>query len=562
MAIPLDPLGPQPQHDQAALFQYQALESQNTFRLLRLHAGQGDRIWTSLHHYIIGSETRPSYRAISYTWGQDVARYTIHLPGNSVIKVRENLSNALRSIRDRECDCWLWIDAICINQDSNEERNHQIKLMADIYGMANVVLAWLQSADESADVARAFEFVHAAVTYDRSEDSVYLYSRAHPRDNKRNWRSVKGLCGLRYWTRKWIVQELVIARTVVLQVGNSECSMADFEKFCRQLDHNRDKRAYDRSSSARHRIWKLRNLVLASPAARLALQRLETRDERQPRLLHELIERYAGSACKMPCDHVYALYNLVGEHRVLLSVDYAATPVQRFVAVLGFIHDYEQLQPSRVLEFANLLARLLDVKQEDVLRQRGRSEDLDVTVPPVILGTVELAPETEASIAVRRTVEPLHPIPQFRLDTSHATWVLTADEDAHGPRVGRPDMTYFKIAQSGFHGLAACRLDFGDIIWHFPGTQLVFALRELPAHRALILGRAYLFSATKDPESFEFWLTRPFDYNNVRQGERHVTMNWAILLELRSLAIPAKDVNIVLKTNARKGWLVDHAEAL
>jgi len=117
-----------------------------------------------------------------------------------VIKVRENLRNALRSVRDEKSDCWLWIDAICINQNSHTERNHQVRLMADIYGSANVVLIWLQSTGENADVVRAFKLLHAAATYDNSEHSVYRYSRSLPSDEQRQrgWRSVQHLCKLRY----------------------------------------------------------------------------------------------------------------------------------------------------------------------------------------------------------------------------------------------------------------------------------------------------------------------------------------------------------------------------
>ena len=94
-------------------FQYEVLESRDTFRLLRLHAGKGDRINCSLHHYLLGSNGCPSYRAVSYTWGSDTARFDIHLTGGSSLKVRKNLRDALRVFRERKDDCWLWIDAIC-----------------------------------------------------------------------------------------------------------------------------------------------------------------------------------------------------------------------------------------------------------------------------------------------------------------------------------------------------------------------------------------------------------------------------------------------------------------
>jgi hypothetical protein len=48
---------------------------------------------------------------------------------------------------------WLWIDAICIDQQSTDEdgeKSAQIKRMPDIYSFAKKVLVWLNpSADES-----------------------------------------------------------------------------------------------------------------------------------------------------------------------------------------------------------------------------------------------------------------------------------------------------------------------------------------------------------------------------------------------------------------------------
>ncbi|KAM3418307.1 hypothetical protein BST61_g4306 [Cercospora zeina] len=244
------------QQDYRRVFQYEDLQSPGTFRLLRLHVGRGDRIQCSLNHVILDSDPCPLYTAISYTWGQDAARHEIHLQNGSVIKVRENLKNALRSIRDPESDNLYWIDAICINQNSDEERNHQVKLMAHIYGKANKVLVWLQSSGEKADVAKAFQYVHAAAVYNENEDSVYRYLQRHQRRNDEDWRFVQRLCKLRYWTRKWIIQELVMAhaRTIVFRAGNAECSMTDFETFCYQLSRRDMNEAYSHLNTAGKRI--------------------------------------------------------------------------------------------------------------------------------------------------------------------------------------------------------------------------------------------------------------------------------------------------------------------
>jgi hypothetical protein len=57
--------------------------------------------------------------------------------------ITENCVAALRRIRSKVRKCILWIDSICIDQSSIEERNHQVALMGDVYSMASEVIIWL-----------------------------------------------------------------------------------------------------------------------------------------------------------------------------------------------------------------------------------------------------------------------------------------------------------------------------------------------------------------------------------------------------------------------------------
>lgn len=47
----------------------------------------------------------------------------------------------------------IWIDAICINQQDNEEKAHQVRCMGDIYIRATRVVVWLGPAADDSDVA-------------------------------------------------------------------------------------------------------------------------------------------------------------------------------------------------------------------------------------------------------------------------------------------------------------------------------------------------------------------------------------------------------------------------
>ena len=71
--------------------------------------------------------------------------------------VTVNLAGALRYVKEHWQSAFpdrdpgelrLWADAICIDQSSVLERNSQVKLMKSIYASAELVLAWLGSADE------------------------------------------------------------------------------------------------------------------------------------------------------------------------------------------------------------------------------------------------------------------------------------------------------------------------------------------------------------------------------------------------------------------------------
>lgn len=46
---------------------------------------------------------------------------------------------------------YLWIDAICINQATTLEKNHQVSMMGMIYSQAECVIVWLGNCDIAMD---------------------------------------------------------------------------------------------------------------------------------------------------------------------------------------------------------------------------------------------------------------------------------------------------------------------------------------------------------------------------------------------------------------------------
>ena len=79
---------------------------------------------------------------VSVDWGEPSEKMVLN--GASFL-VRPNLAFFLADFAastKEEKPGRLWIDAIAINQQSNEERNHQVQMIRHIYTRAEEVLIW------------------------------------------------------------------------------------------------------------------------------------------------------------------------------------------------------------------------------------------------------------------------------------------------------------------------------------------------------------------------------------------------------------------------------------
>jgi len=124
-------------------------------RLLRLlpHTGSSSRIECQLITCpLLHSKRAHSYEALSYVWGSDKNLQCIYLDGHQ-LSVRANLYQALSHLRDEFVQRILWIDALCINQEDDKEKGHQVQSMAKIYAKASRVIVWLGVSADDSDLA-------------------------------------------------------------------------------------------------------------------------------------------------------------------------------------------------------------------------------------------------------------------------------------------------------------------------------------------------------------------------------------------------------------------------
>ena len=130
------------------MFQYRPLKQPDTdLRLLKIKSVTPEAVHCRLIVTTSRRKTPVQYNALSYTWGDDSIKTQIIINDKSLY-VTFNLENALRHLDTTQ---YYWIDAVCINQDDLEERNHQIQRMRDIYRFADMVIIWLGRYHEDED---------------------------------------------------------------------------------------------------------------------------------------------------------------------------------------------------------------------------------------------------------------------------------------------------------------------------------------------------------------------------------------------------------------------------
>ena len=85
-------------------------------------------------------ENQPEFEALSYCWGTLAGVQYIRVNENH-LQVSPNLYGALQNLRDASTHRKLWIDTICINQDSMEGQAAQVSIMRHKFTSASTTIA-------------------------------------------------------------------------------------------------------------------------------------------------------------------------------------------------------------------------------------------------------------------------------------------------------------------------------------------------------------------------------------------------------------------------------------
>lgn len=183
----------------------------------------------------ISLDSSPSYVALSYTWGDPSICRPITIEGNSTL-VTTNLEAALRRIRQIEESVFIWVDAICINQNDDVEKSSQVKRMSRIYSWAWMVYVWLGVSDERSSMAWNL----MKQTLNVASTPGAMAKIIMDRSSKEHFGALHDLFHRDYWSRIWVVQEVASGNVVRVFCGDEEPIQWEyFQTVCHILRENR-----------------------------------------------------------------------------------------------------------------------------------------------------------------------------------------------------------------------------------------------------------------------------------------------------------------------------------
>jgi heterokaryon incompatibility protein (HET) len=370
-------------------FQYLSLEpSKEEIRLFQLQASSNPTLPVIGKLLCISLTSKPTYEALSYTWGVPGTAPDIEING-SRFTPQENLHAALLRLRLPKKPRTLWIDAICINQKDDRERSEQVLLMSQIYQQAERVVVWL--GEPTPQGILGMKWLQGQLSYMyhefKAEKNCHGYGKAYwsrflandvsmqddtNLSDERGNGEVRELLDRPWWRRVWIVQEAVLAKTLILMCGPETASWESVKKVTKGTTF----RGYTVFGVRSHPF-----LTEFPDASYEEISRLrEERSGRHHRIC-ELLYDYRTFNCTDPRDRIYAFLGLASDAENLkikpdytiplqeLYLDFAWRIIQmhKNLSILNFTRAWRVDENSHQTHFAYTLTDQIKYHDTDAL---------------------------------------------------------------------------------------------------------------------------------------------------------------------------------------------------
>jgi hypothetical protein len=302
--------------------------------------------------------------ALSYAWGSDKNSSSVEIGciDGAYLPITHNLDVALRHLRYKDRKRSIWIDAICINQSSVEEKSKQVAIMGHIFSQADNVIIWLgPERDLSREAIAILRQIGNSVEVNWNPDFMIPAiscpeSDKHfaDRDTVLPYRNgalvpVLQLFERDYFKRVWIRQEVALATRATIHCGHDQLDSNTFKKSVACLVFKGV--YYSALLDRQFPEWDyLRTLVYFIFTLRPGS------------CSYTVLDRYLGNAeCRDDRDRIYAMLSLMRESDASIGIkpDYSLTTQELYSkAAMGAIELHQSLE---LLENCRLADRTLDI---------------------------------------------------------------------------------------------------------------------------------------------------------------------------------------------------------
>ncbi|KAI9644819.1 hypothetical protein NHQ30_006846 [Ciborinia camelliae] len=179
------------------------------------------------------------YCALSYYWGDDDPAHQISIsegPDSEGAKpmswefatrfIQKNLHEALLQLRSATEGVNVWCDALCINQANKKEKAAQVARMHEVYLHAEKVCVWLGASNDQQGgpevPKRAFSFLKKIL------DLEVLDRIVGEKEGQEDWMLIINLMKNDWFMRRWVVQELALAKNAWIRYADQEMKWMEF----------------------------------------------------------------------------------------------------------------------------------------------------------------------------------------------------------------------------------------------------------------------------------------------------------------------------------------------
>jgi len=302
---------------------------------------------------------KPSYEALSYAWGDPVFPEKIYLP-TGYLAITSNLAAALRQLRLPNRPRRFWVDAVCINQMDDNEKGHQVMLMAQIFSATTRAVGWLGegNAETEAAIDIIKEVASKAWRFGISDSELDL--GGHPTTagagvkkalrglaDQLDVQALNSFSSQPWFSRLWVVQEACLPSKMILCNGSNTLNwndlwaastviakcMTSIKSFLGELDFA----GFG---------------LLAVAQQQFALARSGGIEDEITEDLLAMVNYHRNKACSNPVDKIYGLLGLKrADEPIEVVVDYSKSIEEVYQA---FTLAYLQKNDMLILHYSGI----------------------------------------------------------------------------------------------------------------------------------------------------------------------------------------------------------------